>query len=197
LNPDFLGRYDIVDASWKVVNAIVLPPFSEVAFDNGVKIRLEQTKCTVLHSPCAVFEDSPIPQVCERLLGRFADMEAAAVGSNFKFALVSERADQLIWERIFGKSEQLIVDGIMPGLGGKLIYPGDPQLMLSFESATLAPSDPSADQPGEKTAVVIDVNVHRQSEVGKPEETIEALRSFLQDWERGFGISRALLNVDS
>lgn len=193
LNPDFLSRHEIVNEDWKVVNSISLPPFSEVIFDNGVQVRLDPTRCRVMHFPCSDFNESPIPRVCEHLIARLTDTELVAVGNNYNFALLTERPDQIIRERIFGNSEHMIIDGEVPAPIAKLVYSIDPQLSIAFESATLTPDTQDEDQAQELNAVSIDINAHRKIEKGSSEETLGAIRSFFEDWATGFEISKRIL----
>ena len=57
LNPDFLVSQGIVPETWKVAEAITIPPVSVVSYRNGIRWTVEQPKLTVVEKCGPLFQN--------------------------------------------------------------------------------------------------------------------------------------------
>jgi hypothetical protein len=106
LNPDFLERNEIVPKKWmwKPAQVLVLPPISNVTYENGVSIQVEETKLQFLvEDPKKVDWQNLLPVIITTYLDVLPHVSYKSVGLNYTFFAdepTGDEAEQLLVQKI-------------------------------------------------------------------------------------------------
>jgi len=181
LNKDFLINNGIISDSWEVKDVIITPPFSRIAFDNGVIFIVEEAKVTFeCISPEKIDWKSEIPRIASAYLSTLHHVQYHAIGHNFTIInkLESNNLDKLI-------INELVKDGPwlneFSGISSSIIYLSykktTPNVSIKIES-TIKKTEKEAE-----TGIMVSANFHYDFQPGDIDSETKYINSMPKYYE--------------
>lgn len=187
LNPDFLAINEIVpqEWGWEVGQAISIPPFAAVQYQNGVSVTVENEKLQVID--LRVGEDpneSKVVAIATKYVITLPHVHYAAVGINFQAIADDANPAGMLKDRFLKDGPWDTADHPVDAVGVRLAYslPGG-RLVVSLDVGQVKCEE--GNDAETKDVIIANGNFHRDCE-GYPadEQVVDHLTHVSDDWSR-------------
>jgi len=160
LNQDFLERNGIVSKDLKVENVLVTPPFSQVAYANGLQILVEENKLQFVSSLPDLFDwKAELPKISTTYLRVLPHVSYRAVGLNLNYKcedLLGAEAESRLIKEMLREGPWLTSKGGVTGTTIELRYRSSQPHM----NVKIGLSEEPPKGKGDKKARVLVLNVN-------------------------------------
>lgn len=189
INPDFLRINEIVPEEWAIGGPVITTPaFSQVQYNNGVVIIVEQNKFQITmsgHTPSAL----PLSKISQRYIQTLPHIPYDAVGINFTYTYPMDDSNEYIKDRFLREGEWNSESSSLYAAGINLVFHLEGvKLTFSINSGIRAQNgaSPEGERANQKEmAVISNANFHRDCDQHhKNESALANLERIEEDWER-------------
>ncbi|MGH8582254.1 MAG: hypothetical protein ACREWG_05590 [Gammaproteobacteria bacterium] len=198
LNPDFLERQGIVQASWgwQVAGlAITTPPFATVSYDSQVTVSVELNRLKVTDtSATGDPQSSTVVDIARKYVEVLPHVRYSAVGINFLSVVEHADANAFLKDRFLKSGRWDSEDRFVECMGLKLVYSLEGgRLILSLESGIVTRR--LEEESKQVSGVLTNANFHRECH-GYPskDQVMERLGNAKKDWSAYQSVLSDLLN---
>lgn len=163
LNPDFLRIQNIVPDDWTVKGQpITTPPFSQVSYENGYSITVEENKIQITQDGLNLEAGTPsISSITKKYLSTLPHVSYIALGTNFRLGIVNNNPESCIIDKFLKDGPWNSTQHDLQASGIKLVYPCDGgKLTISL--------DPGKFGSDGKKAIICHANFNRGIESAEP-----------------------------
>lgn len=183
LNPDFLGRNEIVrdDWNWRVVGQpITTPAISTVQYDSKVAVTVEPMKLQVSDSSGGNIDQNHSTQIVSNYVSSLPHVPYSALGINFTATTIVDDAVEFLITRYLKTGAWNSKQNKMRAVGYKFTY----ELANGFITFSI---DKGGRAGIAKPVVVTRANFHRNLDLAKmptSEQVVNLLKGIHDDWKR-------------
>ena len=174
LNPDFLVSQGIVPETWKVAEAITIPPVSVVSYRNGIRWTVEQPKLTVVENCGPFFQNEyRVYGLVAAYLEKLPHVPYRSLGLNCVVSIKQDDPEWWLTQR-FLKSG-LWIEGepkVLRMVPKFTLDAGEAVCHLSFTGGQTTPS-----QGEPETAVIVKSNMHHAGPLD-----VNGLKTAINQW---------------
>lgn len=189
LNPDFLGRRNIVPTEWnlEVAETLNIPPLAIVRYTNGLAITVEQNKIQVTDVGCT---DDPATskaaEIAASYVATLPHVHYTAVGLNFNSFIEHEAAESFLKDRFLKSGSWDTNVHPVTAAGFRFVYPLEGgRIALSLDSGEAETITDDKDEAQEKRvpAIIVNANFHRDCQGDTANDQVaEHLNQMSTDW---------------
>jgi hypothetical protein len=159
LHPYFLEKQEILPPDWEVTgDFICTPPFSRIAFTNGVVFLVESTRLQISDDmPPGDLKDGKIHEVARKYITTLPHVKYTAVGINISMIIEHPDADELIMNQFLRSG--VWNEGVRKPIAfsTRLVYQVDEaKLRLSISSGKVT----QVGQGDETSGILLKANYH-------------------------------------
>jgi len=161
VTPEFLLNNKIVQKSWKIKEQIVVPQLVNIAYSNGVLIKVEGARVQIDESADndAFREIYQIPTVSKKLIQHLGSIEYSAIGMNFKIFYPVENAGKMIASKFISSGKWRKKIPSLSHAETRLSFQLDSSMLNVFLSPKIIRHKQTLEN---KNVISIDCNFHYQ-----------------------------------